>query len=386
MNIQKDVSIIKLKVTPYDGSIVGRLPAGRCSTIGLCAAAGPGARTMLRTAYTIDKRYLAHDPPEPIPERPDRVRVLLDLLSRYEREKLVPIDARYATRDELAGNHDARYIDEVAATATKDLFRFDWDTFAMAATYDTARLAAGGLLAVIDAVMEGGADNGAALVRPPGHHAEADRAMGFCFFNNVAIGARYLRSIHGLDRVLIMDWDVHHGNGTQRSFYAGRDVLYVSTHQHPLYPGTGAADECGVADGVGHTVNVPMPAGCGDDEYIDVFDRLVVPIARQFDPQFVLVSAGFDHHHDDPLGGMRVTRRGIEATTRRLLELARDHAQNRLVAVLEGGYSLDALTESVTCMLDEMGRETGRHREVTESNADPVIEAVTRVQKRFWTL
>ena len=339
---------------------------------------------MLESAYTIDERYVAHEPPETIPERPDRMRVLLDLLASHPREGLVRVEARHATRDELTSNHTTRHVDAVEATAGKEPHRFDWDTFTSAATWQAATLAAGGLLAVIDAVMDGRATNGAALVRPPGHHAEADSAMGFCLFNNVAVAARYLRAVHGLDRVLIMDWDVHHGNGTQHSFYDRNDIVYISTHQHPLYPGTGATTECGEGDGVGFTVNVPMPAGCGDDEYVDVFERVVVPVARQFDPQFVLVSAGFDHHHLDPLGGMEVTKHGIARMTRLLLDVARVHARDRWVAVLEGGYSLDALVESVATMLDEMGRERGEDAAATTSKAGAIIDAVTRVQQKYW--
>jgi acetoin utilization deacetylase AcuC-like enzyme len=341
---------------------------------------------MLRTGYVCDPRYQDHEVPPGHPERPERIGALLDLMERYSRAGLFRVEPRPATFDEIVSNHDRRYVEEVRATAGEPYVFFDGDTQAYSESYETALLAAGGVLELLDQIMAGNADNGFAMVRPPGHHAEADRAMGFCFFNNIAIGARYLTSKHGVQRVLIVDWDVHHGNGTQRSFYASKSVLYASLHQYPHYPGTGAVNEVGVADGLGHTVNIPFPGGYGDAEYTAAFQRIIVPIARQFAPQFVLVSAGFDGHARDPLSQMRLSNEGFAAMARSLLAVAREYASGRFAVVLEGGYALDALQESVASVLDEMGGEELDVEIPGASGADVILDAVTRVQKRFWEL
>ena len=341
---------------------------------------------MLTTGYVCDPRYLNHEVAPGHPERPERIDALLDLLRRYTREGLLKISPRAATIDEITANHDRRYIEQVRSTAGKPFFVFDPDTTAYAKSYETALLAAGGLLELIDHVVAGKVDNGFAMVRPPGHHAEADRAMGFCFFNNVAIGARYLRAAHGLDRILIVDWDVHHGNGTQRSFYADKSVLYVSLHQYPHYPGTGAVNEAGVAEGLGYTVNIPFPGGYGDDQYAAAFRRIIEPVSRQFAPEFVLVSAGFDAHRSDPLSQMRLSDDGYAAMMRSLLEVARDHAGGRCAVVLEGGYDLDALAQAVSRVLDELGGENLHAGTPQAVGAEAVLDAVTRIHKRFWKL
>jgi acetoin utilization deacetylase AcuC-like enzyme len=343
---------------------------------------------MLKTGYVIDPRYTNHRSPMGHPERPERIGVLLEWMRGYARDALHSIEPRMATRAEILLNHDESYIDDVVATAARASSFFDADTYASKDSFDTALLAVGGVASVLDRIMDGTVDNGIALVRPPGHHAEADRAMGFCLFNNVAVGARYLQHSYGLERILIMDWDVHHGNGTQRSFFADKSVLYMSTHQYPFYPGTGALEDVGIGGGIGHTVNLPFPAGYGDDEYIDAFRRVIEPIAHQFDPQFVLVSAGFDAHHLDPLGGMRVTADGFASMARSLLRVARDRSQGRCAAVLEGGYNLDALVESVACLADEFRGEHLSEEADADGVADGggVMNAIIRVQSEFWDL
>lgn len=339
---------------------------------------------MMRTGIVLDPRYQDHAVPPGHPERPERIGALLDLVAGYSRDGLARIAPRPATVDEIALNHDRRYIEEVAATAGEDGYVFDWDTQAFSESYATALLAAGGVLELVDHIMAGKADNGFAMVRPPGHHAEADRAMGFCFFNNVAVAARYAMSRHGLERVLILDWDVHHGNGTQRSFYADSGVLYVSLHQYPHYPGSGAVSEVGVAGGLGFTVNVPFPGGYGDAEYAAAFSRVIAPVAHQFAPELVLVSAGFDAHRLDPLSQMTLSGDGYRAMTRSLLRIARDHAQGRCALVLEGGYNLEVLKEAVKTALDELGGEKLDEEPPAGKGADAVIDAVIRAQKRFW--
>src|ERR1700732_346452 len=200
-------------------------------------------------------------------------------------------------------------------------YYFDPDTHTSPDSYQTALLAAGGVLTAVEAVMDGAADNAFAIVRPPGHHALPTRAMGFCLFNNVAIAARYLIRRRGLKRVLVIDWDVHHGNGIQDIFYDSSEVLYFSTHQFPFYPGTGALDEIGFGAGAGYTVNAPMPATFGDDEYLRIFDDVLAPVVRQYCPEFILVSSGFDAHFRDPLGGMQVTEAGFAALAQRVKRL-----------------------------------------------------------------
>ena len=341
-------------------------------------------RRAMRTAVVLDRRYEAHDPGPGHPESPQRIRAIADALANYRREGLVELEPRLATTDEIALNHGAEHIERVVATAGRAFSAFDADTPTSARSYETARLAAGGYLALLDAIVARDADNGFAFVRPPGHHAEANRAMGFCLFNNVAIGARHLRARHGLGRILIVDWDVHHGNGTQRSFYDDPDVLYVSTHQYPFYPGTGAATEVGAGEGRGRTVNVPFPAGCGDDEYVAAFADIIVPIATQFRPEFVLISAGFDAHRRDPLAGMQMTEAGFRALTRALLRVAREHAGGRVAAVLEGGYDLQALGASVTAVLDELGGESLDEPLATAHPHAGVLDPAAVAQRPYW--
>jgi acetoin utilization deacetylase AcuC-like enzyme len=270
--------------------------------------------------------------------------VLLDHLGRAR--DLVHLGARTATEDEIALVHEPRHIEHAAATAGRPRVVFDPDTSTSAGSYQAARLAAGSLLTVCEAVLAGEVRNGFALVRPPGHHAERDRAMGFCLFNNVALAAAWLRS-RGLGRIAIIDWDVHHGNGTQHLFEDDPAVLYVSTHQFPCYPGTGSADEVGRGAGAGRTLNLPFPPGFGDEEYARAFDELVLPICRAFAPDFVLVSAGFDCDRRDPLGAMAVSPAGFAHMARACRTLAEETAGGRIAAVLEGGYDLPAIVEGV---------------------------------------
>jgi acetoin utilization deacetylase AcuC-like enzyme len=338
---------------------------------------------MLRTGIVVDARYQDHDTGHNHPERPERIATLVDTLTRYERAGLKRFDPRLATPTEIALVHDTSHVDRVAATAQQNRFAFDADTSVSAQSYHTALLATGGLLTLLEAIMTHDIDNGFALVRPPGHHAERDRAMGFCLFNSAAIGAQYLRERFGLNRILVMDWDVHHGNGTQHSFYDDPGVLYVSTHQYPYYPGTGALNEVGTGQGEGYTLNLPLSPGCGDAEYQELFTDVIAPICRQFNPEFVLISAGFDAHRRDPLGGMDVTDTGFGAMARVLLQVAQEHAQGRCAAILEGGYDLEGLRKSVCSVLDEM---EGGH--ITESLPSHTVRGLAstawQIQGRYW--
>ena len=340
---------------------------------------------MLRTGIVVDARYQEHYTSRNHPERAARIDTLLSLAQEYQRPGMKRFAPRPATPAEVALIHDPAHIGRVAATAEKPAFAFDADTPVSAQSYATALLATGGLLTLLEAIMTRDVDNGFALVRPPGHHAERNRAMGFCLFNSVAIGAQYLREQFGLKRIVVMDWDVHHGNGTQHSFYNDPGVLYVSTHQYPYYPGTGAAEETGRGQGEGYTVNLPIPAGWGDAEYQELFQEVIDPICRQFDPEFVLISAGFDAHVRDPLGGMHVTEEGFGSMARVLLRLARDHAQGRCAAILEGGYDLEGLQQSVRRVLDEMSGET-LTTALPQLEPRGLLLQVREVQRQYWEL
>ncbi len=335
------------------------------------------------TGLVVDERFLLHRAPYEHPEHPGR---LTAIRARLEREGLVKlckrIPAREAVDAELTAIHDPKLIASIDATARVEFVQLDPDTYACPDSARVARLAAGGLIDLSTRVFAGDLANGIALLRPPGHHAEAMRAMGFCLYNNVAVAAAALRRA-GARRVLIVDWDLHHGNGTQHSFWNDPDVLYFSTHQFPFYPGTGAADEVGGPDAAGRTVNVPWPSGCGDAEYLAAFDRLLLPIARRFEPELVLVSAGFDAAEGDPLGEMHLSAAGYAAMTMRLQELS----GGRLVLALEGGYNLTAIARAADAclrvLLGEDPPEEGPAGEPSVQGAR-VLEAVRRAQSRYW--
>ncbi len=310
---------------------------------------------MRTTALVTDARFRNHDPGEGHPESPQRLEVLEALFETAPYRDLMRVAAREADEAEVGLVHTAEHLANVAASDGRPFTQFDGDTTASAGSFEAARLAAGGAVDLADAVCDRDVDFGFAALRPPGHHAEFDRAMGFCLFNNVAIVARHLKETRGLDRVLILDWDVHHGNGTQHSFYGDASVMYASLHQYPFYPGTGAAEEVGSGDAAGTTVNVPMPAGAGDAEYVAAYRDLILPVARCFDPQFVLVSAGFDAHVADPLASMRLSSEAYTRMTHAMVDLADECADGRLMMLLEGGYNLDALADSVGNVLDALG-------------------------------
>ncbi len=311
------------------------------------------------TGIVRDNRYLRHGAGFFHPESPQRLEAIYTMLDKPDMEgNYTLIPPRYATHDEIALVHDRSYIDMIGETAGHHCRILDPDTQTTADSYDTAKLAVGGVLDAVDSVMSKEIDNAFALIRPPGHHAGANHSAGFCIFNNVAIAARYALSRYKLSRVLIADWDLHHGDGTQSLFYNDKKVLYFSTHQFPAYPGTGYLMDTGQGEGVCYTINVPLKA-CGDNAiYVKAFRGVLQPVAMQFKPELVLLSAGFDTHYQDPLGDMKVTPSGFAAMTRILLDIADACCGGRLVAVLEGGYHVAGLTESVKSVLKEMRDET----------------------------
>ncbi len=341
---------------------------------------------MLRTALISDRRFLKHFAGRSHPERPERAAVMIAMAEQLHRAGILALSPREATTAELELCHDPAYVAEVRRSASMPRYDFDPDTHTSPDSYQTALLAAGGVLTAVEAVMDGAADNAFAIVRPPGHHALATRAMGFCLFNNVAIAARYLNRCRGLKRVLVIDWDVHHGNGIQDIFYDSSEVLYFSTHQFPFYPGTGALDEIGFGAGAGYTVNAPMPATFGDDEYLRIFDDLLAPVVRQYRPEFILVSSGFDAHFRDPLGGMRVTEGGFAALARRVKRMAAECCGGRMAVALEGGYDLQALADSGRSVIEELGRAADEPIAPADDGARvmPIIERSHYFLARYW--
>ena len=316
------------------------------------ASQGPSSNSARRTGFVFSDLYLRHLSSDTgHPERPERLRVIRAALEQEGLlSALVSIDARRVTDNELRLLHTPAYI----ALVRRELSNVQGlaelttgDTLASAGTLQAAEFSAGGVLSAVDAVVEDRVSNAFVAARPPGHHATPNRGMGFCVFNSIAIAARYLQQVHGIQRVLIVDWDYHHGNGTQDSFYDDGSVFYFSTHHYGAYPGTGSPEETGSGQGAGTTLNVPLPVGASDAQILAAFEDKLVPAARAFRPDFILISAGFDAMRNDLLGRFDVTPEGFAAITRVVVRLADESAQGRIVSMLEGGYRLDGLAESV---------------------------------------
>jgi acetoin utilization deacetylase AcuC-like enzyme len=304
---------------------------------------------MGKTGLVYHPAYLEHDMGAGHPESPDRLRAIIQQLEQSgTAAQLTKITPRGAEDEWITQIHSPSYLKGLIQRApSSGRISLDPDTSMSPGSLNAAYLAAGGVLAAVDAMMSQQVNHVFCAVRPPGHHAEAGRAMGFCLFNNVAIAARYVQKKYGVQRVLIVDWDVHHGNGTQHSFDDDPTVLFFSTHQYPHYPGTGLATERGSGAGEGFTINVPMEAGEGDETYHAIFLKTLVPAADDFKPEFVIISAGFDAHRDDPLASMRLTEAGYADLTGIVAGIAKRHAQGRILSSLEGGYNLTALAVSV---------------------------------------
>ena len=334
----------------------------------------------MRTGIIQDDLFLQHDTGTFHPERKERLISIKEGLRAYpHKDRLLQLKPRLASEAELHLIHPPSYIRNIQATAGNTSTHLDPDTVASAKSYEVARYAVGSFLALIDAVFAGEIGNGFAFVRPPGHHAEPNRAMGFCLFSNAAIGAAYALQKYKLSKVLVVDFDVHHGNGTQKAFYQRSDVLYVSTHQFPLYPGTGDFPEIGSGAGAGFTVNFPLPARTGDATYNLIFEKVVVPIAESYGPDFVLVSAGYDAHIDDPLAGMEVTPKGFGGISQTLVALAEKLCGGKVVFLLEGGYDLKGLQESALKSLDVL---TGQKGQAQSWNPDRTFEGVLEKSRK----
>ena len=313
---------------------------------------------MRKTAIYKDSLFLEHKNHAGHPESPERLQAIYEALAKEE------IGGRFiypqfapVTEDVLQLNHSATLVRQVAATQGKPYEILNEDTQTSARSHEAACLAVGALVDGIKRIFQGEFDNAFCLVRPPGHHARRGKAMGFCLYNNIAVAASWALRELGLERIMIVDWDLHHGNGTQESFYDTDKVLFVSVHQYPDYPGTGAVLENGAGMGQGMTINVPLPGGEGDLEYARIFNELVVPMARLYQPELILVSCGFDVWEGDPLGSMRVTAAGIAWMTRAIVQIAEEVCKGRLLVTLEGGYTRTAMRDCSLAVLAELSGE-----------------------------
>jgi len=322
----------------------------------------------------IDDRFRLHNPGRFHPESPQRlfyVQQALEDLRIWER--WVRIEPRMAREEELELVHSAGYTETIRRASERAPAFLDADTPVSSESYDIARLAAGGVLNCADSIARGETNRAFAFVRPPGHHAKPNRAMGFCLFNNVALAAAFLRKKHGLHRIAIVDMDIHHGNGTQACFYEDPGVLYVSTHQYPYYPGTGAFSEVGAGQGWGYTANFPLPAGTGDPVFVPVYSRIISAILDQYRPECILVSAGFDALLGDPLGGLSVSAAGYASVAASLLRAADRNCGGRICFVLEGGYSPQGLRECVRAVMQEMESEDPKEQSPPEDQLYSMI-------------
>ena len=329
-------------------------------------------------------RFVEHQTPGGHPERPARAEVMARVAARWTADGGQTAAPEPVSDEALARVHDDGYLADIAATAGRRA-RLDPDTWTSPDSVAVARLAAGATVAAVDHALDRGAP-GIAFVRPPGHHAERARAMGFCLSNNAAVAAAHALS-RGLERVAVVDYDVHHGNGIQWIFYDAPRVMYVSTHQYPFYPGTGAADDVGRGDGAGTTVNVPLAAGAGDADLDRVFREVVMPILGAYAPEALLLSAGFDAHADDPLGGMQLSTGGYAVLTRRLWAFAAERCAGRLAVTTEGGYDLQALEECLDSTLEVCAADPPASIPPVRGStaiAAAALESVQRAQSPYW--
>ena len=347
----------------------------------------PITRTKPQPALLLDDtRFDAHVPRAYHPERPERLlaaRAAAENAAKSGVVQWTSVPAREATDEELARVHAPEYLEQLAKLRGQEA-TLDADTYVAKGSVAAARLGAGGLVAMVDRLFDGGeSTKGVALLRPPGHHARPAQAMGFCLLNNVAVAAAHARA-RGISRVAVIDFDVHHGNGTQEMFWDDPSVLYISTHQWPVYPGSGAANERGEGDGKGFTVNVPLSAGGGDGIYRGAFERVVLPVLDEYAPELVLVSAGFDPAHRDPLAQMEVGDRAFGWMARALADVAAKSANGRMLLALEGGYDLVALEAGLgEAIAGMMGRESP---EIPRTVDDPDLNRAVRAAQKAWRL
>ncbi|PKM79925.1 MAG: histone deacetylase [Firmicutes bacterium HGW-Firmicutes-13] len=342
-----------------------------------------------RTGIVYDDRYLLHETGMH-PERKERLKSIVSFLEKKGvLDKLEMIEPRKAAVEEIQYAHTRDYIDEVESYCAKGYNALDMDTIISKNSYEVALLSAGGSITAVDKVMKGELDNVFAFIRPPGHHAEPRRGMGFCLFNNAAIAAYHAMKEYNLERILIVDWDVHHGNGTQLIFYHDPRVLYFSIHQSPAYPGTGMVDEVGAGKGEGYTINVPVPPSTGDNDYELILREILVPVCDEYKPQLIIVSSGQDAHQNDPLAGMVLSSQAYGMMSGIMKEIADKYCGGKVVLLLEGGYNLNALAEAVFSILNTLagwGMNINNHEgEILARQATRTkIDMVKSKQKQFW--
>jgi acetoin utilization deacetylase AcuC-like enzyme len=324
---------------------------------------------------------LEHDTGHGHPERADRIRAIEAELERRGWLGWEPREAPAATEEQLLRVHPREYVEQVRTMSARGE-AFDMDTPTSPGTYEAALRAAGGACALVESLLGGGERTGFSALRPPGHHAERATAMGFCLFANVAIAARHAVDALGAERVLVVDWDVHHGNGTNAIFHGSRELLFVSIHQFPFWPGTGPLDDVGEGEGEGYSINLPVPGGTGEAGFLSLVEHVVAPAARQYRPDLILISAGYDAHRDDPLGGLRLETSSFGAMSRQLRALGEELGAP-VGAVLEGGYDLKALASSVAETMDALANGAPPPAGVPR---DPLADEAAEVLGRYWEL
>ncbi len=340
----------------------------------------------MATGVVFSEDFKKHLTGQGHPESPERMDAVARALAAPSLSSRIRSLAPHpAEKEQILLVHWEHLYNEVQGTAAHDRTFLDSDTVATRETAMAAHLAAGAVLTAVEGVMEGKLENAFAFSRPPGHHAKPDKAMGFCIFNNIAIGAKYALQRYQLQRVMVIDFDVHHGNGTQKAFYTSPEVLFVSLHQSPHYPGTGSLGEVGKDEGEGYTLNVPLVAGLGDGDYLRILRDIVVPVGMSFNPEQIFVSAGFDAHRDDPLGGMELTHEGYAAMTGEILRLARATCEGKAVFVLEGGYHLVALERAITSVLGVMSGDSAPEITDVDRSSEEIVSELRRAHGKHWT-
>ena len=341
---------------------------------------------MKRVGLVKDDLFLKHVNGFQHPECPERLESIYGMLESTDLiSKLIVLDPADAADDQILRVHTEPYYQTVKNTKGVEIYNFDPDTSSNPFTYEAAIRGSGGLISAIDKILSDELDRAYVLPRPPGHHAESDRAMGFCFFNHAAVGASHLLS-RGFERVLVIDWDVHHGNGTQNIFFDSPNVLFFSIHQFPFYPGTGSLNEIGKGQGEGYTVNVPVPAMLGDEDYNKIFDLTLMPVIEQYKPEFIMVSAGYDAYFIDPLGGMQITETGFAQFTRFVINAAEKYSDGKLVLLLEGGYNIPGLANINKLVFEELLDINHTEINVPEGadNIEFVIDGVNSSYSKYW--
>ena len=345
----------------------------------------------IRSGVVFDEIYLEHETGQHI-ERKERLLEVLKAFDHFELwKKLFSIQPRAAKIEELTIIHDSSYLMELERFAKQGGGWWDMDTVISPRTVEAARFAAGGGMEAVKAVMEDRVDNALALVRPPGHHAEKARAMGFCLINNAAVAAQYAIDNFALERTAIIDWDVHHGNGTQKAFWERSDVLYLSCHQSPLFPGTGFTRELGSGKGEGYNVNVPLPRFTGDMGYYYLFKHLFEPVILEYKPELIIISAGFDAHFLDPVGSMLLTASGFAKLSRLVMQWAGECCSGRVVLMLEGGYSLEGLASGLLFTIQQFAKlelELSEEEKLPRNEFLPLakeaVDKAIKTQKSYW--